>query len=218
MAIHDMPPKSLQLLPRRLAASLRFGWLVFVAVVGLTALRRWLLSKQSPVQPPRNQPRGGPRGRTSPHQGLGSTSSGPSRRSRGGARPTTGAVKSRESSILLRPALEAELGPTWHFQGRRRWLWLHNGETPNGWIELGQGGSLQTSFGGGGAWEIRRSGELVVTFGRCHHVLRLMPERPGAAPMFMMQERIMKDGSAIREKYMRTKGRLDMSTPAPGSN
>ena len=107
------------------------------------------------------------------------------------------------------PAEEDELGPVWHQGGRRRWLWLHDGQKQNGWIELGHGGVLRSSFGSG-SWKLdpKIKTRLIVTFGRCHHVVELLPNVE--VPTFKVIERQMKDQSKTRERVPKTRGRLDM--------
>mmetsp|Transcript_16171 Transcript_16171/g.41602 ORF Transcript_16171/g.41602 Transcript_16171/m.41602 type:complete len:223 (-) Transcript_16171:213-881(-) len=117
------------------------------------------------------------------------------------------------------PASEAELGAEWHFGGLRRWEWLHNGEEANGWLELGAGGTLHTSFSNRGSihWERKSIGELVITFGRCHHFCQLLPtDSAGPAPMFLVRDRQMKDGSAARPQKRLTRGRLVLPDAAVG--
>ena len=43
----------------------------------------------------------------------------------------------------------------WHFGGRRVWSWMHDGVTPNGWIELCENGHLCTDLcsSGEGSWK-----------------------------------------------------------------
>ncbi|CAE8670887.1 unnamed protein product [Polarella glacialis] len=225
-----MSPNALQLIPTRFSASLRSGWLVFVALLGLSAVRRWLLSQASAQRPGSRPSRSGapPSGGTRSFQGGGGGGGGgassasrgrvPSSTGRPASPPSRGrppsggaAHRGAPEAPFAGPASEAELGP-WHFNGHRRWLWMHDGLKANGWIELGASGTLQTSFGGGGtgSWERRSTGELLVSFGRCLHVLELLQQPEEAVPMFCMRERTMKDGSQSRGGAGRTKGRLDV--------
>ncbi|CAE8609904.1 unnamed protein product [Polarella glacialis] len=224
-----MSPNALQLIPTRFSASLRSGWLVFVALLGLSAVRRWLLSQASAQRPGSRPSRSGapPSGGTRSFQGGGGGGGGgassasrgrvPSSTGRPASPPSRGrppsggaAHRGAPEAPFAGPASEAELGP-WHFNGHRRWLWMHDGLKANGWIELGASGTLQTSFGGGGtgSWERRSTGELLVSFGRCLHVLELLQQPEEAVPMFCMRERTMKDGSQSRGGAGRTKGRID---------
>ncbi|CAK0874644.1 unnamed protein product [Prorocentrum cordatum] len=120
------------------------------------------------------------------------------------------------------PATAEELGPRWHLGGRRRWAWQHDGGAANGWIEFGTGGALWTSFDkgrGDESWELRSDGQIVATFGRCHHVLALVPSTPdSAAPTFQLRERLMRDGSAVRNRGagLRTRGLLLEPEPRAG--
>ncbi|CAE7663085.1 unnamed protein product, partial [Symbiodinium pilosum] len=102
-------------------------------------------------------------------------------------------LESTSSSPFTGPAAAEELGD-WDFGGRRRWLWLHNGKVENGWFEFGAGGSLRIEVGRAreGSWKHGEAGELIVTFGRCHHVLELVQEA-AEIPTFRVKERIMKD-------------------------
>ncbi|CAE7909365.1 unnamed protein product [Symbiodinium necroappetens] len=125
-------------------------------------------------------------------------------RPRGAPRPAPSAVP------FSRPATAEELGD-WHFGGRRRWLWFHDGQTQNGWFELGAAGGLRVEIGRsrGGSWWRGWSGELVVSFGRCHHVLELT--QAAEIPTFRVKERKMKDGSVARAHEAKTIGKLDLS-------
>ena len=108
------------------------------------------------------------------------------------------------------------MGPKWNFDGRRRWQWLHDGMKPNGWVEFGIEGILRTSLctGGRGKWELRPNGEMVITFGKCHHIVFLLSQAEDQPPMFEMQERAMKDGSSLRGQPSAspTRGRLEMES------
>ena len=75
------------------------------------------------------------------------------------------------------------MGP-WHFEGHRRWDWWHNGKTYNGYVEFGAEGVLRTSLctGGHGTWELRANGEMVLTFGNCHHIVALLVQSKGDPP------------------------------------
>uniref|UniRef100_A0A7S1PQL7 Uncharacterized protein n=1 Tax=Alexandrium catenella TaxID=2925 RepID=A0A7S1PQL7_ALECA len=147
---------------------------------------------------------------------------GPRAERSGGFGPRRGAGQGRDAfeaagPLTCEPALEEEMGPQWHCGGARRWLWMHDGSRVNGWVEFGRGGLLTTSFGKGrnsGSWERRSSGEMVATFGKCHHVLELLPADEGRAPGFVLAERAMKDGSALRDRRpSRTCGLLDVGRP-----
>ena len=102
----------------------------------------------------------------------------------------------------------------WHFGGRHRWVWMHDGKKANGWVEFGADGVARTSFtcGGRGKWDLRSDGKMLLTFGKCHHMLELLPETKGEPPAFEVRERLMKDGSASRKRQggSPTRGRLQM--------
>ena len=112
------------------------------------------------------------------------------------------------------PADASELGAAWHFKGRRRWEWLHNGSTVTGWIEFGQGGALRTSFdhlcqgGPPGYWTRAEGDELIVTFGNCHHMLHLVPN--SERPEFKVTERVVFTRKQHDKLPPTTRGRLDM--------
>lgn len=186
----------------------RQGWLIFLALLGLSALRNWLRSRAVERFPSRHSQGGRrPEGRRTHSRPEADRASGGDRRGGGGFVGFAG----REAAFAGR-ASEEELGEAWHCEGHRRWAWLHDGSESNGWIEFGAAGTLRTSFGGGGkgGWE-RSPGpseEVVVTFGKCHHVLEIIPETKPA--MFFMKERRMRDGSAVRSNGPpRTKGRAE---------
>lgn len=134
----------------------------------------------------------------------------PHRSNRSEARP------SEPSTMQVEPAEESELGAAWHFGGRRRWQWLHDGRNANGWIEFGRAGVLRTSFDRAdkppGQWKAKaKADELTATFGRCHHTLRLVPGRhPDAVPEFLVTERTLVSGKACDRRQPKTMGRLDM--------
>lgn len=75
------------------------------------------------------------------------------------------------------------MGPDWHFEGRRRLVWMHDRVKPNGYIEFGAEGVLRTSLcpGGRGTWELRATGEMVLTFGKCYHLVFLLDAVQGRA-------------------------------------
>ena len=108
------------------------------------------------------------------------------------------------------------MGPDWHFEGRRRLVWMHDRVKPNGYIEFGAEGVLRTSLcpGGRGTWELRATGEMVLTFGKCYHLVFLLDAVQGQPPLFELQERVMKDGSPPRGRRTgpATRGGLDMQS------
>lgn len=112
------------------------------------------------------------------------------------------------SSEPIKLAEEHELGPLWHQDGRRKWEWLHDGQEANGWIELGSEGQLRSSFGSG-SWE-KSEDRLIITFGRCHHVVELLQNVE--VPTFKVVKRKMKDNSRTRERESKTLGRLVITT------
>jgi len=111
----------------------------------------------------------------------------------------------------LLPAEEHEMGEAWHFGGLRHWLWLHDGSRVNGWLEFGSNGILRTSLTRDerGSWKRGDDGEMVATFGKCHHVLELLPAEGNSPPSFVVSRRAMRDGSPLTKKNVRTLGRLD---------
>lgn len=60
-----------------------------------------------------------------------------------------------------------------------RWVWAHDGFTPNGWISFEAGGQLETRWGLG-TWRLLACDTMLVTFGAVEHALRLS----GASPRF----------------------------------
>ena len=176
---------------------IRPGWFIIMDLFAVSVLRHWLRGGLLDTDRSRNY-------RRDRHE---------SGKTRGNGGKRSHSRVHNDFLTYTGPATESELGEHWHADGGRRWSWLHNGHEANGWIELGTGGALRTSFNsanGAGKWELRYTGELVVTFGKCHHVLRLLPTRPGDAPEFRMTERIMRDGSAPRsQRPARTRGRLE---------
>ena len=107
----------------------------------------------------------------------------------------------------------------WHFGGKRRWAWMHDGITPNGWIELCDNGALCTNLcpSGEGSWKQQHNSDnLLVIFGKCCHVLELQITRPSnepvqynSEPTFIVRKRIMVNGQPLRDRRpCRTRGRL----------
>ena len=107
----------------------------------------------------------------------------------------------------------------WHFGGKRLWAWMHDGITPNGWIELCDNGALCTNLcpSGQGSWKRQHdSDNLLVIFGKCCHVLELQITRPSNVPVeysfeptFIVRKRTMVNGEPLRDKRpCRTRGRL----------
>jgi len=205
-------------------AFLRQGWFYIVGVVALSLIRKWLLSRGIERPPPRGERRAAPvrdsRERRSPqaqqpgsrpHAAHGAASNERTPRKDGSQHQH----KPAESAPVT-GASEEEMGSQWHFEGCRRWLWLHDGSKPNGWVEFGVDGILRTSLctGGRGAWERRANDEMVLTFGKCHHMIVLLTEAQGQAPMFELRERSMKDGSPLRGRpgVRRSRGRLEVES------
>ena len=93
---------------------------------------------------------------------------------------------------------------------------------PNGWVEFGADGVLRTSLctGGRGHWERHSNDEMVLTFGKCHHICCLLHKAKGQPQMFEVRERVlvlvltvllvMKDRPPVRKTKTNTRGRLDM--------
>jgi len=114
--------------------------------------------------------------------------------------------------------LKDDLSSAWHF-GRRVWSWMHDGITSNGWIELCENGYLCTNLcsSGEGSWKRQQdSDNVLVTFGKCCHVLELqitrqgnIPVENGFEPTFIVRKRTMVNGEPLRDKRpCRTRGRL----------
>ena len=169
---------------------LRQGWFYIVSVVVLSLIRKWLLSRGIERPPPRGKRRAAPIRRLQNHVP--------------GSCPHAahGTAKPPESVPVI-GASEEEMGPQWHFDGCRRWHWLHDGIKTNGWVEFGAGGILTTSLcrDKRGTWELQGlqgEEEMVLTFGKCLHKVLLLPPSEGSPPMFEVSEREMKDGSAPR--------------------
>jgi len=209
-------------------AGLRQGWFYIIGLVALSLVRKWLLSKSS-ERPSHSSSRD----RRTPARPSDRRSAAPPSAYQPGSRPASRPAQSggegRErrppprtgnhdkpeaESEPVRAATEGEMGPKWNFEGRRRWQWLHDGMKPNGWVEFGIEGVLRTSLcnGGRGQWELRPNGEMKITFGKCHHLVFLLPQVEGQPPMFEMRERVMKDGSPLRGRpsVRATRGRLEM--------
>mmetsp|Transcript_51590 Transcript_51590/g.122756 ORF Transcript_51590/g.122756 Transcript_51590/m.122756 type:complete len:188 (-) Transcript_51590:161-724(-) len=166
---------------------LRTALQAVVALVGLSLLRRWLANDKR-GQFNRGQPsralREGSRSRED--QGT------PSFKGGGGG-----------------PASAEEMGDAWHFGGKRKWQWLHDGAVPNGWIEFCSNGVLRTSLSKeNGSWERQGDSEMIASFGRCHHTLMLMQSE--RQPHFVVTNRAMKDGRPTKNpKQPKTRGRLE---------
>ena len=209
-------------------AGLRQGWFYIIGLVALNLVRKLLLSKSSerlfhsssrdrrtPARPSDRRSAALP----SAYQ-PGSRPAIPPAHSGGeGCKrrppPRTGNHDKPEAdSALVCAAIACEMGPKWNFEGRRRWNWLHDGMKKNGWVEFGNDGVLRTSLcnGGLGQWVLWPNGEMKITFGKCHHVVFLLPQVEGQPPMFKMRERTMKDGSSLRGRPRGrvTRGCLEM--------
>ena len=201
-------------------ASLRQGWLYIIGLVALSMIRKWMLSRsvdRPPVRSSQGPPSqsGAERRNPQAHSSCGRISGGDSRKRKpdvaGNSRPHP-----EVQSAPVAGACEAEMGPLWHFAGRRRWQWLHDGSKPNGWLEFGADAVLRTSLctGGRGTWQRRNNNdEMVITFGKCHHIVFLLPEVRDQPPMFEMRERVMKDGAPVLKRGdSPTRGKLDMES------
>ena len=168
-------------MPGKLQVSKRFsilrqGWFYIISVIVLGVIRKWLLRKSGPDK----------------HQG----------KSLGKGEGKSNEHRREAKSAPFCAASEAEMGPHWHFEGRRRWLWMHNGTEPTGWVEFGTEGILRTDFYAGvrGSWKRQTNEEMRITFGNCHHMVFLLPEVQGQPPMFELRERVMKNGLPGRSK------------------
>ena len=175
----------------------RFVWFLVLGLLAqrlgwLRTFRQWVHSRASRQPPQRNvapvsegSGKGAYRGRQ--------------------ARQTASArgQSSEHQSNALPGATEREIGPQWHFGGSRRWIWMHDGSKENGWLEFCCNNILRTSLcdDGRGTWELRPNGNMCVTFGKCHHIIiTLAPEVHGQAPMFELRERLMRNGTPLKQK------------------
>lgn len=186
----------------------RYGGLL-LAFLALGLVRRWFKHRLAGVseQIARHEARrGDSRPRSNPAKGKGR---GRDERPNS-AHPPRGNSPIRDAGPWPGPALESEIGQKWHFEGHRRWHWLHDGKTVNGFVEFGRGGALRNSFNRPGTWRLRGADgeELVATFGNCHHTLCLVPDK--SPPEFRMRERIVINGRPRDQRPPRTTGRLDM--------
>lgn len=202
---------------------LRQGWLYILGIVALNAIRRWLLNKAEerlPFAPrhrraPSKTERRGP----PPQSQAARRSSSKSSSSETTRPPQQSGHQHSHAEALSEPIPTAsitEIGPDWHFEGRRKWQWLHDGCKPNGWIEFGAKHVLRTSLcdSGRGYWDRQDNGDMTVTFGKCHHIVFLLDSPEGEPPMFELRKRVMKDGSPLRKIRVGTptRGRLDIDT------
>ena len=112
-----------------------------------------------------------------------------------------------------------DLSSAWHFGGRRVWSWMHDGTNANGWIELCENGYLCTNLcsSKAGSWKRQPdSDNVLVTFGKCCHVLELQITRPdnisvknSCDPTFIVRKRTLVNGDPLRDtRPCRTRGRL----------
>ena len=191
-------------------------WFYIIGLVALSLVRKWLLSK-SPERPPHfsSRDRRTPAKASNHRQGAAyqSNSEPASRPAQSGGegckwRPharTGNHNKPETESEPVGAATECEMGPQWNFDGHRHWKWMHDGMTPNGWIEFGIKGVLRTSLcnKGHGKWKLQTSPlgtvEMAISFGKCHHLVSLLPQVAGQPPMFKMRKRIMKNGNPSHE-------------------
>ena len=115
------------------------------------------------------------------------------------------------------PPQPAVDGSAWDFGDVRRWEWMHDGYEVNGWIEFRSGGVLRTSFekkdGNKDVWCYTTNGNIIATFGNCHHYLKLSDEDK---PEFYVFERILLNGDVARGQCQ-TRGVLATLTPRPPS-
>ena len=178
-------------------------WLWFLAVFSIGAFRRWFYANAS-VSP------------------MGTEVSLGSAVNSAGLGASRGCGKKRQTAAENRAlpfATESEIGPNWHFDGRRRWKWLHDGLRSNGYIVFCTNNAIRTSLcaSGNGVWKLCSNGEMLVTFGNCKHRLRLLkkPYFEGEEPMFEVIERSMRNGSPLRSKNkVITRGRLRVTLMA----
>ena len=203
-------------------SALRPGWLMVMGLLALSVLRKWQRSKvvERPVRNSGSPSKGAGKGSSRASQGKGwQQASKPSSEKGNGkvgsSRSSAGVRHPEVTSPALPGASEAEMGPEWHCEGRRRWSWMHDGVKPNGWIEFCANGIVRTSLctDGRGTWERLSNGDMLVTFGRCIHILALLPEAQGQPAMFELRERVMRDGSPLSQKrIIPTKGRLGLES------
>ena len=136
--------------------SLRPSWLKLTALLAVCFWTlKWLRSSRAIETPPiRSSRRDAESGSYRMASAGNGASHGSFRERKGGGRGKGGGKGAPrlpdDFPAYEGPATEAELGQAWHLNGARRWAWLHDGREANGWIELGQGGALRTSYGGGG--------------------------------------------------------------------
>ena len=115
------------------------------------------------------------------------------------------------------PPQPAVDGSAWDFGVIRRWQWMHDGCEVNGWIEFLSGGILRTSFekkdNSKEMWSFTSNGNIIATFGNCHHYLKLSDEDMAE---FYVFERILLNGCLARGQC-HTRGVLATLTPRPPS-
>ena len=106
-------------------------------------------------------------------------------------------------------------GSAWDFGDVRRWEWMHDGYEVNGWIEFLSGGILRTSFekkyNNKEMWCFTSNGNIMATFGNCHHYLKLSDDEK---PEFYVFERLLLNGYLARGQC-HTRGVLATLTPRP---
>jgi hypothetical protein len=191
-------------------AFLRRGWFCVLGLFVLSLIRKWLLTR--------------------PSETAGARIHDDKRKraclSRDGCNHAHGGSEHnhKQSQVLSldragENASPQEIGSLWHFEGRRKWFWMHDGEKQNGWLHFCAKGSLKTNLcnTGRGSWELQSNGEMSLTFGNCHHTVFLLPHVQ-LEPMFELRERVMrKPGStrggskARRKQGSTTRGMLDMN-------
>ena len=92
---------------------------------------------------------------------------------------------------------------------------MHDGYEANGWIEFCSGGILRTSFEKKDAkqdvWCYTTNGNIIATFGNCHHYLQLVDY---GKPEFFVFNRILLNGFPARGQC-NARGRLATLTPHP---
>ena len=212
--MHRHMPEETQL--AKLFTRPRQIWFYIIGLVALSLVRKWLLSK-SPERPPhfssrdrRTPAKASNRRQNAAYQSNSRPASRPAQSGGEGRkwRPharTGNHNKPETESEPVGAATECEMGPQWNFDGHRRWKWMHDGTTPNGWIEFGIEGVLRTSLSndGRGQWKLQTSPlgivEMVISFGTCHHHVSLLPQVAGQSPMFKVRKRVMKSGKPLRK-------------------
>ena len=199
----------------------RQQWLYILGIAVLSALRRWLVRQaahRSPCAPEERKPTGKERNQRK-HQPSQKSSRGPpdnSELTRAPRRPQHYDHTDAKSEPIP-DASRREIGSEWHFDGERRWQWLHDGKKPNGWLKFGANSVLSINLcpNGRGSWELKTDGKMLLTFGRYQHTVSLEEAVEGQPPSFKLQQRIIPNSQPVKTapKLARSRGRLDVINP-----